>query len=46
MELSKILRGNRNLEENIKIIREENEQYQEEIFELDIRGDNLKKYGY
>lgn len=40
------IRANKQIEERIRQTREENEHYQEEIFNADIRAENLKKYGY
>lgn len=44
--MSQKIRVNKQIEERIRQTREENEHYQEEIFNADIRAENLKKYGY
>jgi len=43
--LQSIISGNEQIEQSIKVIRDEYELLQEEIYHLDTKKDNLKNYG-
>jgi Holliday junction resolvasome RuvABC DNA-binding subunit len=45
VNLQRIITDNEGIEYSIKVSRDEYEEYQEEIYHLDTRKDNLKNYG-
>lgn len=45
MSLRRVAQSSALIESQIKLCRDEGEGYQEDIYDLDLRADNLQKYG-